>query len=76
MTNTSTSDAILQCRDCGSDYLLNAASRAWYEKRGLALPRRCDRCRAARRAQRAAEAAQSAASPASYDVIEAARGRE
>jgi hypothetical protein len=53
---TNQSDVILCCRDCGRDYLLDAPTRAWYERKSMVLPRRCERCRAARRTAKVAKA--------------------
>jgi len=33
------------CKDCGTVFEITAGARAWFEAKGLALPKRCKPCR-------------------------------
>jgi CxxC-x17-CxxC domain-containing protein len=48
-------DKVLQCRDCGMDFIWTAGEQAFYASKGLVnQPGRCPSCRAAARAARQA----------------------
>jgi hypothetical protein len=49
-----TTEHVIRCASCASEFLLNDEERAWYATKGWTAPRRCPSCRAARRASRAA----------------------
>ena len=42
-------DLLLQCQDCGTDFVLESREQLWYFRRGLAMPKRCPECRQRRR---------------------------
>lgn len=44
-------DMVLQCQDCGRDYVVRAGEQEWYFKKELAIPKRCPECRQHRRQQ-------------------------
>ncbi len=46
------SDKVLQCRDCGNEFVFSAGEQEFYATRGFSEPTRCPECRAARKAQR------------------------
>jgi len=48
-------DLILQCLDCGTDYLLMASEQQFYFKRRLSMPKRCPECRQHRRNRQCGE---------------------
>jgi hypothetical protein len=48
-------DLVLQCADCGSDFLLESREQLFYFKRGLAMPKRCQECRQHRRNSKGGE---------------------
>ena len=43
----------IACKDCGQPFTLGASEIAFFERRGLSVPRRCRECRAYRRQERA-----------------------
>ena len=45
----SPSDQLLDCRECGKQFLLTVGEQQSFQSRGLATPRRCSGCRQARR---------------------------
>ncbi len=46
-------DKVLQCRDCGNDFVWTAGEQAFYASKNLVnTPARCPSCRAASRAAR------------------------
>jgi CxxC-x17-CxxC domain-containing protein len=45
-------DKVLQCRDCGNEFVFSAGEQEFYATRGFSEPTRCPDCRAARKAQR------------------------
>jgi CxxC-x17-CxxC domain-containing protein len=45
-------DKVLQCRDCGNEFVFSAGEQEFYSTRGFSEPTRCPDCRAARKAQR------------------------
>jgi CxxC-x17-CxxC domain-containing protein len=46
------SEKVLQCRDCGNEFVFSAGEQEFYATRGFSEPTRCPDCRAARKAQR------------------------
>ena len=38
-------DIILNCRQCGKDFVFSKAEQEFYEEKGFELPRRCKECR-------------------------------
>ncbi len=52
-------DKVLQCRDCGNEFVFSAGEQEFYATRGFSEPTRCSECRAARKAQRDAGGASS-----------------
>ncbi len=46
------SDKVLQCRDCGNEFVFSAGEQDFYTARGFSEPTRCPDCRAARKASR------------------------
>lgn len=42
-------DLQADCVACREPYVIDAGAVAWYDRKNLALPRRCEACRAARR---------------------------
>jgi CxxC-x17-CxxC domain-containing protein len=47
-------DKVLQCRDCGNEFVFSAGEQEFYATRGFSEPTRCPDCRASRKAQREA----------------------
>ena len=45
----STTDIIIECKDCNKPFTLTVEHQAWYRDRGLELPKRCSECRKKRR---------------------------
>jgi len=46
-------DKVLQCSDCGQEFIFTAGEQVFYSSRGLQNePKRCSQCRRARKAQR------------------------
>ncbi len=45
-------DKVLQCRDCGNEFVFSAGEQEFYATRGFSEPTRCPPCRAARKASR------------------------
>src|SRR5512135_2150764 len=43
-------DRVLQCRDCGNEFVFSAGEQEFYATRGFSEPTRCPDCRAARKA--------------------------
>lgn len=55
---TSYEDRVLQCRDCGNEFIWTAGEQEFYASKGLMnQPGRCPSCRAAARAARQAAGA-------------------
>ena len=49
-------DKVLQCRECGVEFIFSAGEQEFYASRGLVNePGRCPACRAARRARNAGQ---------------------
>jgi CxxC-x17-CxxC domain-containing protein len=42
-------DQILQCLDCGQDFVFSEKEQAFFEEKGFSTPKRCRECRTARR---------------------------
>ena len=52
VSDTSGSDQVLQCRDCGQEFVFTAGEQAFYASKGFTHPpTRCPDCRAARKNQ-------------------------
>ncbi len=67
-------DKVLNCRDCGREFVFTAGEQEFYQSRGLMHePRRCPNCRAARRSD--GPGASSRSSREMHDVICASCGR-
>ena len=48
-----TEDKVLNCRDCGNQFVFTAGEQEFYQQRGFTNePTRCPECRAARKSQR------------------------
>jgi CxxC-x17-CxxC domain-containing protein len=45
-------DRILQCADCGNNFVFTAGEQAFYQERNFSDPKRCPTCREARKAGR------------------------
>ncbi len=45
-------DKVLQCRDCGKDFVFTAGEQEFYAKKGFSDPARCRDCRIARKKAR------------------------
>lgn len=45
-------DKVLQCRDCGGEFVFTAGEQEFYAEKGFSEPSRCPSCRAARKAGR------------------------
>jgi DNA repair exonuclease SbcCD ATPase subunit len=41
-------DIVLNCRQCGKDFVFTKAEQEFYEEKGFDLPRRCKECRSTR----------------------------
>lgn len=53
--NSSYSDRVLSCKDCGNDFVFTAGEAEFYASRGFEhLPSRCPSCRASRKASEGA----------------------
>jgi hypothetical protein len=48
------SDQLLECRDCGSEFLFDDREQQFFEAQGFAPPKRCRICRSALKAEREA----------------------
>lgn len=48
----STTDIVIECKDCNKPFTLTVEHQAWYKDRGLELPKRCSECRKKRRKKR------------------------
>lgn len=51
MEQIETTDIILRCVDCGSNYILTVGEQQFFRDAKLHLPKRCPTCRARRRKQ-------------------------
>lgn len=47
-----TADKILECRDCGAEFVFSVGEQGFYAERGFNEPTHCPRCRAERRQAR------------------------
>lgn len=45
-------DKILECRDCGKEFVLTEGEQAFYKEKGFEEPKRCPSCREARKQNR------------------------
>lgn len=60
-------DRMLNCRECGNDFVWTAGEQAFYASKGLEnIPGRCPTCRAAARAARKAGTPSSAGRPREF----------
>ena len=46
------SDVVKTCKDCGTEFIITADNKKWYEEKGFKLPERCEDCRKKRKAAR------------------------
>jgi CxxC-x17-CxxC domain-containing protein len=61
---TSYQDRVLNCKDCGTQFVFTAGEQEFYASRGLMHPPgRCPTCRAARKARIGAEGSSVSAEP-------------
>lgn len=37
------------CKDCGTEFVIEAKEQEWYKEQGFELPKRCPSCRKARK---------------------------
>lgn len=42
-------DTVLNCADCGKDWVFTAGEQQFFYSKGLATPKRCSPCRKARK---------------------------
>lgn len=49
---TTTSDKVLTCADCSSEFVFTASEQEFFAQRQFSEPRRCPSCRAARKLSR------------------------
>lgn len=42
-------DKILECADCGNEFIFTEGEQAFYKEKGFADPKRCKSCRDARK---------------------------
>jgi CxxC-x17-CxxC domain-containing protein len=45
-------DKLIQCRDCGAEFVFTVGEQDFYAQKGFGDPSRCSACRAARRGSR------------------------
>jgi CxxC-x17-CxxC domain-containing protein len=45
-------DKVIQCRDCGSEFVFTAGEQSFFSERGFLDPVRCPACRSQRRRER------------------------
>lgn len=38
-------DKIIECQDCGKEFIFSAAGQSFFEKKGFTDPKRCKDCR-------------------------------
>jgi ssDNA-binding Zn-finger/Zn-ribbon topoisomerase 1 len=53
-TTTKIEGEILQCEDCGADFVFEIGEQEFFDKHGFSKPRRCPSCRARMKAKRGA----------------------
>ena len=79
--NTQDEDKLIACVDCGAQFSFSARDQAFYQQRGVQIPRRCRTCRDKRKSAqgvpgniplppgaKAAPAAAPGSQPAQYKV--------
>ena len=42
-------DQVLECVDCGEEFIFEAGEQAYFQSKELSTPKRCPECRARRR---------------------------
>ena len=65
-------DKVIQCRDCGAEFVFTAGEQSFFSERGFMDPVRCPACRSQRRRERNDNPADGSAGGGSrpmYDVI-------
>ena len=43
---------VIKCQDCGDEFILSEGEQEFYNKKGLAEPKRCKSCRKKRKERR------------------------